>query len=287
MLTRTFRHIPGIGPQTEARLWARGVASWDDLTADPAVVPASKRAMLVDLLERSRVALAADDAGFFGDRLKPADQWRLFANFPESIAYVDIETTGARPGEDAVTTIALYDGRNVRTYIQGENLLEFCDDIEDYKVLCTFNGRCFDAPVLERCLGARLPAAHIDLRCVMGGLGYKGGLKKVEKVFGVDRAELDGVDGYFAVVLWNEWERTGNRAALETLAAYNVLDVLGLEVLLREAFNLYLEDTPFYAELACPGPHPVPPANPHVADIGLVEELKGRISAARQARRGW
>ena len=44
----------------------------------------------------------------------------------------------------------------------------------------------------------------------MSSLGYRGGLKGCEKCLGLDRAELDGVDGYFAVLLWNEYRKSGN-----------------------------------------------------------------------------
>ena len=66
-------------------------------------------------------------------------------------------------------------------------------------------------------------------------LGLRGGLKKVEKALGLDRGELDGVDGLMAVRLWMEYENTGNPHALETLLAYNVADVLSLEALAEYA----------------------------------------------------
>jgi len=142
---------------------------------------------------------------------------------------VDIETDGTAANE--ITAVAFYDGHEtVRTYANGRNLEQFTTDILESKVLVTFNGRCFDAPVLTSHLGAVLPKAHIDVRNVLTGLGIKGGLKKCEARYGVSRGDLTGADGYFAVVLWREYQRRGDPAILETLLAYNAADVLALPV---------------------------------------------------------
>ncbi len=271
MLQHTFSHLPGIGPTTEAKLWASGIHSWDDLlTSSSSPLSAGKMAIIRPELETAIVHRDANDAEFFGSRLKAPEAWRLFPDFKESLAYVDIETDGT--SENNITTIAYYDGQRVRTYVQGENLEAFADDIQNSKVLVTYNGRCFDAPVLERALDIQLPKAHIDLRNILCALGIKGGLKKCEKHFGLDRKELDGVDGFFAIVLWNEYERTCRPEVLDTLLAYNVADVLGLELLLYHAVNARLIDTPFahlYTEAI-----PVLAQNPFNADVETIERLK-------------
>ncbi len=274
MLEHTFLHLPGVGEKTETRLWDRGFLHWDDVTghADPPFSRA-KRGLALGALEESRQRLAAGDSEYFAERLPSSEHWRLFSDFGRSVAYVDIETTGLGNGTgDHITTIALYDGQTVKTYVHGRNLEEFEDDIRNCSLLVTFNGKCFDVPFIERQMRIKLPQAHIDLRFVLKSLGIKGGLKNCEKLFGLDRAELDGVDGYFAVLLWNEFLNTGNEQALETLLAYNAADVIGLEVLLHHALAAKLRDTPF-------GPHSpvaVPPLaeNPHTPDAGVVKRLK-------------
>ena len=70
----------------------------------------------------------------------------------------------------------------------------------------------------------------------------------------MDRDELEGVDGFLAVLLWHEYRRRDNRDALETLLAYNVQDVLNLETLVVFAYNQKLRETPFSAS------HVLPPA---------------------------
>ena len=60
----------------------------------------------------------------------------------------------------------------------------------------------------------RLPQAQIDLRCVLAHVGYKGGLKKCESLLGIDRGNLADMDGFFAVLLWKEYQKTGNPKAI-------------------------------------------------------------------------
>ena len=75
---------------------------------------------------------------------------------------------------------------------------------------------------------------------------------------------MDGVDGYFAVLLWGDYQETHNEKALETLLAYNIEDVLKLEELMVLAYNLNLQDTPFHETLTLPQPMlPAPPFRLH------------------------
>ncbi len=274
MLSNTFIHIPGIGGKTERQLWAAGVLQWDDFVEPlPARIPRQKVNLIRDHLERSRAVLA-ERPGMFSDLLAPAEQWRLFPHFRERAAYLDIETTGLDWDESAITTIALYDGTAVYHYVQGENLEDFADDITRYAMVVTYNGKCFDVPMLERQLRIRMDQVHIDLRYVLRSLGYSGGLKGCERQLGLSRGGLDGVDGFFAVLLWQEFERTGNRRALETLLAYNIMDTVNLETLMVQAYNLKIAATPF--ALSHRLPLPEPPAVPFIPD----EQLIGRLKSA-------
>jgi uncharacterized protein YprB with RNaseH-like and TPR domain len=114
--------------------------------------------------------------------------------------------------------------------------------------------------------------AHIDLRYVLASIGYSGGLKKCEKRLGIDRGDLIDVDGYFAVLLWQDYDVAGNAKALDTLLAYNVLDVVNLETLMIIAHNHKLQGTPFEDShsLALPSP----PENPFQADRGTIFRLR-------------
>ena len=275
MLKNTFCHIPGIGPRVESRLWSRGYHTWDCVLGGcPEKLPRRLRSSLPAELKQSAAALKGEDIRFFQDRLPPLERWRMFPDFRHSAAYLDIETTGLRPDCSTITTIALFDGRKIRYYVYGKNLDEFVEDIAQYKLLITYNGQCFDVPFIERFFGIEVKAAHIDLRYVLRSLGYKGGLKGCEKQLGIDRGDLDGVDGYFAVLLWFDYAENGNERALETLLAYNIEDVVNLERLMVTACNLKLKKTPFSrADVFAP---PSPPRLPFKPDRETIARIRER-----------
>jgi uncharacterized protein YprB with RNaseH-like and TPR domain len=277
MLENSFCHIPGIGEKTEQWLWRSGLLSWGDVWNPFACreLPSAKRASLCEHIGESQWRLAEGDSRFFAQRLPPHLHWRLFREFRDATAYVDIETTGMGGDQDCITTIALYDGNNVRCYIHGENLLDFRDDIEAYRLLVTFNGKTFDVPFLRRYLGMAMDMPHIDLRYLLRTLGYRGGLKACEKQMGLDRGDLEGIDGYCAVLLWHEYVNHHDERALETLLAYNIEDVLNLETLMVRAYNLKVAETPFAHTLELPeGDRP---AIPYAPDREMIEKLRWRL----------
>ncbi|MFV0436667.1 MAG: ribonuclease H-like domain-containing protein [Desulfopila sp.] len=273
MLENTFCHIPGIGAATEKRLWQAGVTSWDQWRETvPLRLPNSSRQEVAKLLAQSNRALA-DDPAFFTSRLPAHEVWRIFPQYRDTTAFIDIETTGLGEGAE-VTTIALYDGQTIRYYVNGHNLDQFIEDIGNYTVLVSYNGKAFDIPFLERHFRIDLNQAQIDLRYVLARLGFRGGLKGCEKMLGIDRGALDGVDGYFAVLLWKEYETYNDRQALATLLAYNIEDTVNLEQLMIEAYNINVARTPFARELKLP--RAIPPRLPFQADGQCVARIKRR-----------
>jgi hypothetical protein len=272
VLTRTFCHIEGIGHATERNLWDRGIRSWEELLSVPTLVPRVGAGIITQTLTESIAALAADPL-FFTSRLAGGEAWRIFPHFRSRCAYLDIETTGLSETCD-ITTIALYDGETVRTYVNGINLDGFPADLERYAILVTYNGRCFDIPMIERYFRIKVRQAQIDLRYILARLGCRGGLKGSERQLGINRGALDGVDGTFAVTLWREYERYDNQAALETLLAYNIEDTVNLERLMVEAYNRFVEITPFPEEGRLP--FPPPPLIPYQPDLGIMDRLRQR-----------
>ncbi len=278
MLEQTFCHIPGIGAKTEQRLWAAGIRTWHDVAGHPGLPP-RRAAMLAQYTGESLTRLAERDVSFFAARLPAGQHWRLFPHFRDRLAYLDIETTGLDSSFNHITTIALYDGRAIHHYVHGENLDKFKRDIRAYDLLVTFNGKNFDIPFIESYFGMKLSTPNIDLRFLLASLGYRGGLKQIERTLGFNRGELAEVDGFFAVILWQEYVKSKNRTALETLLAYNMLDAVNLEALLVYAYNLKLAQTPFAASLRLPTP--LTPAIPFTADQKTVARLR------RQYYAGW
>ncbi|MGO9415919.1 MAG: ribonuclease H-like domain-containing protein [Syntrophobacteraceae bacterium] len=281
MLRHTFVHLPGIGLKTERSLWQNGIHSWEFFHDKHGwmLTPfgPGKYAALRSRLEVCRERLCALDPAYFAGALAQQHLWRLFADFRQCAAFIDIETTGLGGPYDHITTATLYDGREVFYYIYGDNLDAFALDLRKYKILITYNGSCFDLPFIRNYFRVAVDHIHIDLRYLLRSLGYSGGLKGCEKSLGLDRAELNGVDGYFAVLLWREYRKTGNVKALETLLAYNMADTVNLETLMVQAFNMKVSETPFH-ELRIP--LPCPPPIPFKPDTALIDELRqGYFSA--------
>jgi uncharacterized protein YprB with RNaseH-like and TPR domain len=281
LLKNTFIHIPGIGEKTEILLWSKSILSWDDVCHANFIKSFSTKRLgfIKEIVSTSREMLAKCDAGYFARNLHAGDHWRIFPEFREKIAYIDIETTGLESWYHDITTIALYSGGELKHYVLGENLDNFKKDIYDYSVLVTYNGKLFDIPFIENKLGIKLDHVHIDLRWVLKSLGITGGLKGCEKKLGIDRDELEGVSGAFAPELWGEYRRNNNRQALETLIAYNMLDVLNLEKLLIAAYNKKIENTPF--RLTNKMPEPAQPAIPFRADKKVINKIRKRLENYR------
>lgn len=274
MLQQTFCHITGIGATTEQKLWKAGIHSWGDISIPcPVKLSGTSIASLPSTLEESLAALDNNNPAYFTEKLPSAERWRVFSAFRKHTAYVDIETTGLSENAE-ITTIALYDGQNIYHYINGHNLNDFPQDLQKYKVLVTYNGTGFDLPVIKRYFGISLPQAHIDLRYVLASLGIKGGLKNCEKQLGLDRGDLDGVDGYFAVRLWKEYRKNNDTAALQTLVAYNIEDTVNMETLMVEAYNRKLVTTPFAEQHSLA--RPVIPESPFKADMPCIRRLLGQ-----------
>jgi uncharacterized protein len=273
MLKHTFCHLSHIGLKREMRLWAKNILTWEALMDHLPFHGGFNKSLRGEMEAELTASIAHREnrnPSYFAQRLPAAQTWRLFPEFRETAAYVDIETTGL--DQPDITTIALYDGRRIRHYVNGINLDDFVDDIAGYDMIITYNGKRFDIPIIERWFNITLDQAHIDLRYVLRPIGYFGGLKGCEKKAGIHRAELEGLDGEFAVRLWNAYYWHGSINALHTLLAYNIADVVNLEKLMVIACNHHLAHMPAVpAEML---PDPVAPAHPFQPDMNLIRSLK-------------
>jgi uncharacterized protein YprB with RNaseH-like and TPR domain len=257
----------------EQNLWRQGILSWEAFLAqcDPTHPTSPRSQDWPQLVEESLRQFDQNNPAYFSDRLPANQAWRLFQDFRHACAYLDIETTGLGSPSDHVTTIALFNGECLRCYVHGINLDEFPRDVQDYKLLVTFNGATFDLPFLERHFQLPLKQAHIDLRYVLRSLGFSGGLKRCERAMGLARPGLEDVDGFAAVLLWHEYRKTRNPRALETLLAYNVQDTINLQTLMIEAYQRRLEETPFAAQYRLENAPTV--ENPYTPDPALVKKV--------------
>lgn len=237
MLERTFVHIQGIGPKTENLLWRRGIETWDRFLKRSETVFSEQRDNFVhEELVNSLVHL--NDIRFFEERLASAELWRLYENFREKVVFLDIETNGGCQGFEEITMIGIYDGQKAETFLNGSNLYEFEMAIASFDLLVTYNGASFDVPCIRRSFpGITLPPAHIDLRPLLGKLGYRGGLKGIERQIGLVRdPSIAHMNGYDAVKLWCSYQ-AGDITSLDLLRRYNRADTVNLKPLMEMALE--------------------------------------------------
>jgi len=243
MLRNTFLHVPGVGPNTERKIWERNGFSWSDFAKSNGFeIPKKTEERINNYLLLSENALKSKQVHFFSRTLPKREWWRLYPEFKNSTAFLDIETTGLSFYYNNVTLIGLFNGKEFKVYIRGQDLPDFKDEIQKYSVLVTYNGTQFDLPFLNSEFGqVRFPPVHIDLRFFLRRLGYTGGLKSVEKQFGILReGEVDNIDGFGATILWHRFMR-GDDSALKLLVQYNFADVTNLKVLMELGYSMMKE----------------------------------------------
>jgi uncharacterized protein YprB with RNaseH-like and TPR domain len=143
-------------------------------------------------------------------------------------AYLDIETDWKK----RITIIGVFrPGFGSRQWVAPQlsaaELREFLAGID---VLFTYNGARFDLPVIRDQLKIDLARefVHQDLMYDCWAHCLFGGLKRVEQRLGIHR-DTEGVDGREAIVLWDRFQRGGEKDALELLLRYNREDVENLE----------------------------------------------------------
>ncbi len=257
-------------------MWKKGIRSWDDADRFEKrfdVLSARIKQRLEDYIPKSRQAIKNGDAGFFQRLSDLGEAWRVFPEFADECVYLDIETTGLSTVFDSVTLVGLYDGRRYNVYIQGQNLDELEKTLKKYSVVVTFNGAGFDLRFLRSAFpGITLPPVHIDLRWVCRRLGFTGGLKEIEKSFGLHRnASVADITGFDATVLWAKYLR-GEKSALDKLIEYNTADVVHLKAMMEICYDSLSQQTASFLKDS------IAPAFTGIAEI----PKRPRLSATRR-----
>ncbi len=249
MIRHSFCILDGIGREKERRLWREGILTWDDfLGADRLAIISDDRKRLCDQsLFHFQEQYRSRNASFFGRTVRQREHWRLFEAFRDQTVCLDIETNGLpASGGGYVTVVGLFNGRDYRSYLRGRDLTteSLNRELREYRYLITFSGLTFDVPFLKRALpGIELPLLHFDLCLGARRLKITGGLKKIEYDFGIRRDdEVQGIDGYAAVKLW-EQARAGSIAALDLLVQYNREDTVNLMHLAPRLYDLLRKST--------------------------------------------
>ena len=152
MLQNTLIHLQGIGAITEQKLWESGLRHWDSFLDDISVpIPAGRKHFLEKGIEESKRQLYQGNPSYFSKLLPSNQSWRLFPEFRDSAVYLDIETTGLDRYFNDITTIALYDGESIQTYVQGQNLAYNIQDTINLEnlMVAAYNMKLMDTPFYE------------------------------------------------------------------------------------------------------------------------------------------
>ncbi len=234
MITKSFILLDKIGSQGEQRIWGQGIRDWNSFLSkkDVGGISFARKGYYDRRLREARQALYTLDSTHFIPLLPQAEMWRLYGFFKEEAVFLDIETSGMGMDND-ITVVGLFDGQNTRSMVRGVNLnySSLKEELAKYKIVVTFNGGSFDLPFIRKRYPHLLPnIPHVDLRTVTGRLGYSGGLKSIEKEFGIARRDLvDGLHGGDAVTLWRMFRGSGDEHYLKLLVEYNEEDVINLK----------------------------------------------------------
>ena len=216
MLNNTYIHIPGVGKGLEQKIWAQGIHTWEEFLKmkDRIPIPSSRKARICEEIRKSSERLAAKDHCFFSQCLPSAEHWRAYSLFSDSAAFVkDI------------------------------NLDNIVEEFSKYKLLVTFNGARFDLPFIKSEFPEiEFKQLHIDLMYPLRRIGYKGGLKNIEKLLGISRGDdTEGLTGFDAVRLWRQYER-GDQEALGKLIKYNQEDIVNLKTIIELTYPRMVEN---------------------------------------------
>lgn len=233
MIEESFLCCHGVGPILESKIREAGVRNWSALLErDDVPIRSELLRSIQSELKLCQDALDNRDLVFLVDKFPTKEHWRILSQYLDTCSYFDIETTGLSPRDSKITVIVCWHRGQMYQFVNGENLDDFLDLLDDISLLVSFNGRSFDVPrVLDYFHIPDLPCAHIDLRWVSFHYGHTGGLKSIQKQLGFLRNDdLSLLSGEDAVYLWEDWLR-GDLLAKERLIAYCQEDVAALKLI--------------------------------------------------------
>jgi len=145
-------------------------------------------------------------------------------------AYLDIETAF----DGRVSVIGIHIPGREMVQLTGDQVTDLNLDqaLKGVETVVTFNGTAFDLPLIRRIVGYDVldVAGHRDLLRECRRRGIRGGLKRIEALFGIPRMACF-TDGALAPGLWHRYETCGDEEARSELLAYNREDCVNLEIL--------------------------------------------------------
>ena len=169
---------------------------------------------------------------------KLRDELAFCTEHPDKILFLDIETTGLSHFYDEITVVGWSLAGSSGTFVKGQSLKALFEAVSNSVAMVTFNGIRFDQRFLKKEFpNICLPQVHIDLMYLCRRVGLTGGQKAIEQELGVNfREDLQGIDGFAAVLLWHRYLR-GDLEALKLLIAYNRADIAAMGSLFDAALT--------------------------------------------------
>src|SRR5882724_2591839 len=255
MLRQTFCHLPGISLKKELDFWRSGVANWDDLERAitpqlPLFAERGRNSRLLGEIDLSRKAFEERDASFFASRLPRTEHYRIACSLPESVLFLDIETTGLSRYYDYITLVGISKGDQYKVFLRGSKDSEFFEWLRGSSVIVTFNGSLFDLPfLLEQYPNLPVPPVHIDLRFLARRAGFSGGQKELETKLRIKRpTDIADMKGEAAPILWHRFRR-GDTEALRRLIEYSHADVEGMKRIIEIVIRRLIKQANFPKEI--------------------------------------
>lgn len=175
MLVSTFKHLPGIRRDSEAKLWRQGILTLDDLLQNEskqADLFGGSDSPLVAQIKIFRSVIQNRDLEALSTLLNSEDYYRVALAFPDDTIFLDIETTGLSRFYDKITLIGWKFRSKYGAYIRGGDPSEMLSAIERASVVVTYNGTLFDLPFVQKEFPkVQLPPIHVDLRYLAKRVG--------------------------------------------------------------------------------------------------------------------
>lgn len=243
MIQNSFIILNSINNKKEKELWEFGCTDWNNFLSSQKQLTKNHELHKSQILD-AKNALTNLDQTHFTTLLPPSEHWRLYNNFKDEAAFLDIETTSFKGN---TTVVGIYDNNKTHILIKNKNLNHenLKNILSNYKMIITFNGACFDLPILTREFDIDFSNhLHIDLRFVCSKIDLKGGLKNIEKEIGINRDDdIKDIDGKEAVRLWKRYEKTNDENYLNLLIKYNIEDIINLKALANNTIPRLWEKT--------------------------------------------
>ena len=225
MIKNSFCFMEKIGPRKERAIWKQGVKDWADFIARKKIkgIAPAKKGYYDRQLRLAAAALAKEDSSHF----KGKEAWRLYDHFRESCGFLDVEIDSY----GRIIVVGISDYYTTKHFVKGlileRKLLQV--ELQKYTLLATYNGSAFDLPKLRKQFDIVTEVPHLDLKPLCQSIGYRGGLKEIEKILNLKRPpHLRG----HPVELWKAFQASGDREYLDLLLAYNAEDIENLKQIL-------------------------------------------------------